>query len=360
MSVSKLPSGKWRARVRISPTKEIARHFGRKVDAERWERNQKADLDRGQWVDPKLARRLFGDYVKEWQRHQVHHRATTTTALASKMKVHVLPTFEDRPLGAITRSEVQAWVASLSAELAPAMVERVYRLLAQVLRAAVDDGQIVSSPCRGIRLPERVSEEVVPPTVEQVAAVAAAMPTEWQACVWLSASSGMRRGEVLGLTVDRVDFLGRAVKVDRQLQGGELVTPKTKASTRVIPLATTTVELLSAHVAATGHRDGLLFRGRNGEPVLGQRFNEAWRAATTKAGVALRFHDLRHFYASLLVASGASVKVVQARLGHQRATETLDVYGHLWPDEEDSTRAAVEAVLAPIADYSRTRAAGEG
>ena len=63
-----------------------------------------------------------------------------------------------------------------------------------------------------------------------------------------------------------------------------------------------------------------------------------------------RFHDLRHYFASLLIASGADVKVVQARLRHASAKTTLDTYGHLWPDSDDSTRAAIEAVMAARAD----------
>jgi integrase len=71
---------------------------------------------------------------------------------------------------------------------------------------------------------------------------------------------------------------------------------------------------------------------------------------------AFRFHDLRHYLASLLIASGADVKVVQARLRHASARTTLDTYGHLWPDSDDSTRAAIEAVMAARADCLRTAA----
>ena len=67
-----------------------------------------------------------------------------------------------------------------------------------------------------------------------------------------------------------------------------------------------------------------------------------------------RYHDLRHYFASLLIASGADVKVVQARMRHASAKTTLDTYGHLWPDSDDSTRAAIEAVMAARADNLRT------
>ena len=83
-----------------------------------------------------------------------------------------------------------------------------------------------------------------------------------------------------------------------------------------------------------------------------QRFLEHRRRAVKKAGLpaGTDFHELRHFYASLLIAHGESVKVVQSRLGHKSALETLDTYGHLWPDSEDSTRTAVDLVLGGCAE----------
>lgn len=79
----------------------------------------------------------------------------------------------------------------------------------------------------------------------------------------------------------------------------------------------------------------------------------AGRGHTDAEGVT--FHDLRHYYASLLIRHGESVKVVQARLGHATAAETLDTYSHLWPDSEDRTRDAIDAVLGAPADSLRRR-----
>lgn len=81
-------------------------------------------------------------------------------------------------------------------------------------------------------------------------------------------------------------------------------------------------------------------------------------AASHRLNSGFRFHDLRHYYASLLIAEGADVKIVQARLRHKSAKTTLDTYGYLWPDSDDSTRAAIEGVIAAkpprVADYLRT------
>jgi integrase len=102
---------------------------------------------------------------------------------------------------------------------------------------------------------------------------------------------------------------------------------------------------------------GVVFTTRGGGPVQQHPWAEVWGTARTKVKLPAWAtpHDLRHFYASMLIRSGASVKVIQTRLGHSSAKTTLDVYGHLFPDEEDRTRTAVDAMLRPNpADISRT------
>jgi integrase len=91
----------------------------------------------------------------------------------------------------------------------------------------------------------------------------------------------------------------------------------------------------------------LVFTDDAGRPLRRTRFSGIWRPAAASAGLhgGATFHDLRHYYASLLIRNGESVKVVQKRLGHKSAVETLDTYSHLWPDSEDRTREAVDRVL---------------
>jgi integrase len=106
--------------------------------------------------------------------------------------------------------------------------------------------------------------------------------------------------------------------------------------------------------------DGLVFTTEAGAPLNRTRFSASvWRPAVQRPGLeGVTFQDLRH-YASLLIRHGESVKVVQARLGHATAAETLDTYSHLWPDSEDRTREAIDAVLGAPADSVRTDRAVE-
>ncbi len=124
---------------------------------------------------------------------------------------------------------------------------------------------------------------------------------------------------------------------------------KTKASYRTIPLPKVVVEALNTHLADQhAAADGLVFT-LDGLPITRQTFGHAWRPAAKAAelteATGTGMHALRHYYASLLIRFGESVKTVQARLGHATAAETLDTYSHIWPDSDDRTRDAIDSVL---------------
>ena len=192
------------------------------------------------------------------------------------------------------------------------------------------------------------------------------MPPELQALVTFTAGTGMRQGEVFGLTVDRIDFLRREVRVDRQLltrlgRRTEFGPPKTPASVRTIPLPQVVVDALAAHLAehpAAEH--GLVFTV-DGAPITRQVFGHIWRPVARQVGLepSTGMHALRHYYASLLIRFGESVKTVQVRLGHASAAETLDTYSHLWPDSDDRTRAAVDSVLGQTPGDTSTKILGD-
>jgi integrase len=365
-SIERRPDGKWRTRWREHPGgPQRTRHFDRKVDAEQFLDGIRGDLVRGSYVDPMAGRILFGDYARIWQAAQVH-RVTTVVQVESHLRRHILPFFGERPLASVRYSEVQAWVRDRSTVLAPATVEVVYRYVAATFKAAVEDRVIAASPCRGVRLPKKRRVEVVPLETAAVLDLVEAVPTRYRALVALAAGAGLRQGEAFGVTMPHVDFLRRTLRVEQQLilvPGREpfLAPPKTEASRRTVPLPQVVVEALARHLAdfEVGP-DGEMFLDDGGRRLRRNRFGESvWRPAVQRVGlpVGTGFHDLRHYYASLLIRHGESVKVVQSRLGHASATETLDTYAHLWPDSEDRTRQAVDSVLGASGDLLGDRGA---
>ncbi|MFM8860912.1 MAG: tyrosine-type recombinase/integrase, partial [Acidimicrobiia bacterium] len=269
-----------------------------------------------------------------------------------------------RPLSPIRKSDVQALVKHLEGSLAPSSVGIAYSYVAAVFSEAVEDRLLASTPCVGIKTPRATTTQVTPLTVDQVQGMIQFVDDRLRALVVVAAGTGLRQGEVCGLTVDRVKFLERRIVVDRQrnpLGGSPLFAPcKTEASNRVVPLPEVVADALAQHLAKyPPGDDGLIFSTVMGGPLVRSRVGAMWDAGRRAKVVPAwsTFHDLRHFYASLLIHHGESVKVVQARLGHSTAAETLDTYAHLWPDSEDDTRRAVDRGLGSIAGQSRGKLA---
>ncbi|WP_278101684.1 tyrosine-type recombinase/integrase [Microbacterium proteolyticum] len=362
---------RWRARYHDAAGREHARHFERKRDAERWLAEVSASVLTGTYVDPRASRLTFREYAETWLAAQVHREATAAL-YRNHLERHAYPVWGDVPLGSILTSHVQAWVKGLTLPveggrdaLAPATVGVIYTVAASVFRAAVHDRKLAETPCRDIALPEVVKTRVQPLTTAQVDTLADTVPAGLRALVILAAGTGMRQGEVLGLTRDRLRLLGRdpAVTVDRQLVtkpgGSTTFGPlKTRASYRTIPLPRVVVAALNDHLAQRDVGDSDLLFTIDGKGITRQRFGHLWRPAARAAGLneatGTGMHALRHYYASLLIRYGESVKTVQDRLGHKSATETLDTYGHMWADSDDRTRDAVDSVLGARADSPRT------
>ena len=353
-SIDKRPGGKWRARYRERPGgPQRTRQFDRKIDAQRWLDAIGGDLAQGTYIDPAAGRVTFGAYAEAWQAGQIH-RPSTAARVETTLRCHVLPQLGDRPLAALRTSELQAWLKGRTEVLAPSTVRTLHQLVSAIFAAAVVDRLIASSPATGVKLPRAAGDEVAPMSRAQVHAVAAAVPDRYRALVVVAAATGLRQGELLGLTLDRIDFLRRTIRVDRQLvtvsgQEPYLAPPKTPSSTRTIPAPAVALEALARHLETFPVVDepAFVFTDEGGRPIRRPHIGHVWRRAARDADVAGHtFHDLRHFTASALIAAGSSVKAVQRLLGHTSAKTTLDVYGHLWPDEEDRTRAALDAALA--------------
>ena len=233
-----------------------------------------------------------------------------------------------------------------------------------VFSAAVDDGLIATNPCkaRSVRLPQSEQRKVQPWPVERVEAVIDALPDRYRATAVVAAGCGLRQGEVFGLRVCDVDFVRQQVHVEQQVKlvRSQLVIDRPKRSkTRVVPLPDAVVIEIAEHLRhdpATG--DELVFTSREHKPLNRNYFNRGiWHPALIAAGVEPGrdngMHALRHFYASVLIDAGESVKAVAEYLGHADPGFTRRVYAHLFPSSDERARLAVDRVLAgrtPVSD----------
>ncbi len=243
---------------------------------------------------------------------------------------------------------MQQAVAGWAAILAPATVEVVYSYTSALFKAAVGERLIRESPCTRIRLPANPRGRITPLTVPQVHTTADRVRPQYRGMVLLGAATGLRPGELRGLTVDRLVFAdgGLRVRVDRQLTSTTpgWGPPKTSSSVRTVTTDQETAVMLRRHIAEhPPHPSGLIFTGRTHQPLSRSVLSEVWHRATDGLGLPARtgWHELRHFHASMLIAGGLSVVAVSERLGHKDATETLQTYGHLWHDDDDRAAIAV-------------------
>lgn len=347
-SISKLSNGKWRSRYRDDAGKQHARHFDRKVDAQRWLDEVTATIVRGDYVDPNAGKVTVAVYAATWQAVQVSSPGTARI-VDNALRVHLLPELGERPIASVLPSTIQGFVKTLEAKgLAAGSVRNIHDVTWRLFDSAMNDRVIGRSPFVKIKLPPLDKHEVVVPTIDEVQRLTEVVDDRWRAVIVTLAGSGVRIGELLGLQVRDVDFLRKTIRVERQrTQDEEIRPPKSSTSVRTVPVGKVVVDELAAHLTKYPSKT-FLFTDELGRPLQYYRWKKLWPAAAKAAQVSFTSHTLRHFCASALISGGASVKQVQTVLGHSSAVITLRVYSHLWPGDEDRTRAVMDAALKPL------------
>lgn len=349
-NIAKRPNGKWRARYRDESGQEITRHFDRRVDAQFWLDQIIASVITGTYADPRAGQITFAAFYGEWSARQVW---VPGTVVAMALAARTVP-FSDKPMRLIRRSDVEVWIKSMDARgLAPGTVKTRYVNVRSVFRAAVKDRVIGMDPTDDVRLPRRrrADAAMTIPAPEDVGLIMSVADTQVRTFIALCAFAGLRLGEAAGVQLGDVDFIRKQLKVTRQVQRAldastEIRAPK-YGSERVVHLADGVIDLIAEHIAEVGTAgDERWLFSQGGEPVHQNSVGYWWRKTLEAAGLSgIKLHDLRHFYASGLIAAGCDVVTVQRSLGHAKATTTLDTYAHLWPTAEDRTRAAAQSIM---------------
>ena len=336
----------WQARYRAPDGTERSKNFGRKLDAERFLTHIEHSKLRGEWVDPHNAKQLFGPWAERVFAARVDGRPSTRALDDAMLRNHVLPEFGDRPLGSIHQVEVKEWVAELRETLSASTVRKAYGVLTRVFDEAVDAGYLFRSPCRNVRLPvsEKVEKRFL--SLAEVRSLLDTIDSRYRLFVLTAVFTGLRFGELAGLTRKRLDLAGKSLRVEEilvEVQGRLILgVPKTRMSIRKISLPGFLVEELAGHVARTT-TESFVFTSPEGKSLRRASWRQRFWLPAVAASVRepCRFHDLRHTHAALMIAKGVHPKVLQERLGHASAKTTLDVYGHLF---DGADAAAVETL----------------
>jgi integrase len=356
---------------------------GQKRIAEKWLSGIEADMSRGQYIDPRAGRLTVRQHAERWLASLTMDPGTYVST-EQRIRLHVLPHLGSRSLDSLRPIHIREWLRKLEdAGVAAAYQRVIFANLNAMLAAAVDDRLIPHNPCRSssVKAPKPEPRRILPWSRERVLAVRSALPERYRAMVDLAGGCGMRQGEVLGLAVEDVDFVEGVVHVVRQVKliaGRQVFALPKGGKTRTVPLPESVARALEAHIAqhppaavtlpwrsvdGSPATAAVFFRNAEGRPVIRTVFNEkAWRPALDTAGVPRGrqngMHALRHFYASVLLDAGESIKALSEYLGHHDPGFTLRTYTHLMPSSEKRTREAVNRAFegGPDADDGPTTA----
>ncbi|MGW5110577.1 tyrosine-type recombinase/integrase [Nocardia sp. NPDC004123] len=358
---------RWRARYVDPSGIERARAFDTKIAAQRFlDGEVTTKVVTGTWVDPDRSGVLFSVVAEKWFTTKALRKLKTKAGYRSLLDTLVLPRWGSIPLRDIEFEDIQEWVVRLLESgsyrfegrgLSPSRVIQAYQVLDQVLRFAIKSKRLATNPAEEVDLPRVSPAEKRYLTHAQVLRLAMAAG-RFRPLVFTLAYTGIRFGEAIALRASAVDIDARRITVSHSATHvayeGIVETDTKNHTARSVPIP----EFLGNELRSV--LDGLtpdarVFPGREGDWLSLGEFRWVFDSAAVAAGITgVVPHGLRHTAASLAISAGANVKVVQRMLGHKTATLTLDLYGHLFPDDLDTVAAAMNAGALTAADELRT------
>ncbi len=357
---------RWLARYVDDRGREHTKAFVRKVDAQRWLDKEVSDHVTGTWTDPKLSGQTFGALAERWITTKATRAPKTVAGYRSLLDTLILPRWADVALRDMSFDDIQEWVSGLSVNgsvrfdgkgLSAGRVIQAYQVVSQVLRFAVKAKHLSSSPADGVELPRLPEAEQRYLTHEQLHRLAVASG-RFRTLVLVLGYCGLRFGEAAALRCADVNCKTRRIRVSRSVTyvtGKGLIEGAAKNhSARSVPVPKFLAPLLDTELADKDG-DGPVFPSRRGGYLTESELRWVFDPAAKAIGVGgLTPHELRHTCASLAIAAGANVKVLQTLMGHKTATLTLDRYGHLFPDDLGRIADAFDEAAETTADWLRT------
>lgn len=322
------------------------------ADARRLKATVEADIVRGDWLDPKLGRTPFSEVADAWLKTNPGKKDRTRTGYAQLLRNHVLPYFANTPVKNIDRPAVRAWIAEREASgVGPGTIRNALRnVLKPALDFAVEAGMLKANPAAGIRLDRPPREEMLFLTAEQVAALSRELGDPYGLVVTFAAYTGLRAGELCALRVRNLDLMRREVHVSQSvtLRAPFVYGPTKTYAERKVSLPKVLIPALTV-ATANLPAEAFVFRSPDRDRLVygtfySFHFRPAVRRVLPESLHSLRFHDLRHTAAALMVnQSGADPYLVMKRMGHSSITVTYDRYAKLFPERDAEITTGLDA-----------------
>ena len=363
-SISKRPNGKWRAQVSLNG-KRLSFSAKTKEECFAWLRKTQNQIDEGLTYDS--SKTTLAEYMAGWLNSaKASMRFTTWTQYQRMANLYILPRLGQIKLADLKPDYIQRLYDSLlDQEIGRWALLKTHTVLGSALSRAVKLGLISRNPTGLVILPKEPAKEMQVLDESQVnRLLVTASGCRFEALYHLAIATGMREMELLGLKWTDLDWVRQTLKVERQLlrphgQGIEFSTPKTKFGKRILKLGSKTIEVMRQHdnlqqqdrisAGDKWQEHGLIFTNHVGGPLLYRNLLRDYKSLLKDANLPLiRFHDLRHTAASLMLNHNIPVIVVSRRLGHSRPSITLDIYGHLIANAQTDVAELMDEMISPI------------
>lgn len=332
-----------------------------------------AAIDSGTYIAPN--KQTFGQWLDIWQKTYLGDvKPRTREIYADNIRLHIKPALGAVRLEALATHEIQQFYNDLAKPgknqkkgFSPKTIKCIHGVVHKALQQAVENGVLRYNPADACKLPRAEPKELAPFDDAQIRAFLQTIQgARFEALFIVTMFTGMREGEVLGLTWDCVNFETGTITISKQAllhaveagSGFQLGSTKNSKSRTVTP-ASSVMALLRQHRSAqatlrlrAGNIWGntqLVFTDEIGRPLTKSTVYRAFKKAAAQIGRPdARFHDLRHTYAVAALRAGDDIKTVQSNLGHATAAFTLDVYGHTTPQMKQESAARMEKLIQTV------------
>ena len=366
-TIFKRSNGTWRAQISIHG-KRLG--FSAKSQAECRKWLDEMTYQSKQGINLEAGSKKLKQFLEEWLVTVQSSKSPSTVGIYSRvLNRHVDPILGAVQVKDINPDQIQTLYSQrLSEGFSKHAVHQIHQVLHVAFEHALKLRLIPRNPVSYTSPPKPKRTEMSfydESQVQTLLLTAQSITDHYYPLYYLAVHTGMRQGELLGLKWEDLDWNRRTLNVHRQLAylpGGafEFRDPKTKHGKRTILLSTGAIDILRQNQDNHLHQrrrkgdawqeHGLMFPSKTGTPVNPSNLRRAFRELLKKSGLPkIRFHDLRHTAASLMLNNGTDVLIVSRRMGHAQASITLDVYGHLIPSKQEDVVQLMDEILTPIA-----------
>jgi len=363
-TICQLPSGNWRAQIYINGHR-IGKTKKSKKEAQLWLRNTLDKTING--YTGIGSNTLFQDYLDEWlEIKQSTVREKTWGLYESTIRIHIRPYLGKIRLKDLEPKQIQGlYLAKEQNGTGARTINVMHSIICNSLKNAVRLGQLQNNPARVVSPPKYTSPEMDIYSEHEIRQLLLAVKgTSLDALILLALTTGMRQSEILALKWSDVDWDRNTTSIQRQLRRkckkpNYFSSPKTKSSIRTISLGVNTMEKLLEHHKNQKEKIGqnsqrweendLIFPTAVGTPIRQRNLHRKFKSTLESSGLReIRFHDLRHTAASLMLNNGISPLIVAKRLGHSKVSITLDTYGHVLPGMQQESANLIDKLINPI------------